>query len=183
MRFDAETPFKLRALVILAGFFAPRKLKHAHNCFSKEDGKLSKWEELEAYARTAKYPGPEFGMYSTAADLSSLCQMMLDGGTFKGRRILSKMSVALMTENHTLNIKSATTQTPANQGLGWGLAGDPMNDFPLTSPGSFGHNGAFGAIIWIDPSIRFIRIFLAHRFGSGNESDVFMAMAGSAVTD
>jgi hypothetical protein len=58
-----------------------------------------------------------------------------------------------------------------------------MNDFPLTSPGSFAYNGAFGAIIWIDPSIRFIRIFPAHTFGSGNESDVFMAMAGSAVTD
>jgi hypothetical protein len=37
--------------------------------------------------------------------------MMLDGGTLKGRRILSKMSVAVMTENHTLGIKSAITQS------------------------------------------------------------------------
>jgi CubicO group peptidase (beta-lactamase class C family) len=163
-------------------FFIPtEKSNRVASIYRLQDGKLSKWEELEAYARAAKYPGPEFGMYSTASDLASLCQMMLDGGTFKGRRILSKMSVALMTENHTLNIKSATTQRPAYQGLGWGLAGDPMNDFPLTSPGSFGHNGAFNAIIWIDPNKRLIRIFLAHRFGFGNESDVFMAMAGSAV--
>ena len=165
-------------------FFIPaEKQSRVASIYRLQDGKLSKWEELEAYARNAKYPGPEFGMYSTASDLASLCQMMLDGGTFKGRRILSKMSVALMTENHTLNIKSAITHLPAYQGLGWGLTGDPMNDFPLTSPGSFGHNGAFNAIIWIDPNKGLVRIFLTHRFGPGNESDVFMAMAGSAVTN
>ncbi|MGH9906803.1 MAG: hypothetical protein ACRD8U_14625 [Pyrinomonadaceae bacterium] len=60
-----------------------------------------------------------------------------------------------------------------------------MSDFPLTSPGSFGHNGAFGAIIWIDPREKLIRIFLEHRFGFFNESNVFMAMAmaGAAVVD
>ena len=162
-------------------FIPPEKLARVASIYRLQDGKLSKWEELETHARNARYPAPEFGMYSTASDLASLCQMMLDGGTFKGRRILSKMSVALMTQNHTLNLKSAVTQMPAYQGLGWGLAGDPMNDFPLTSPGSFGHNGAFGAIIWIDPKERLIRIFLMHRFGPGNESNVFMAMAGSAV--
>jgi CubicO group peptidase (beta-lactamase class C family) len=165
-------------------FFIPaEKQSRVASIYRFQNGKLSEWEEIEAYSRNAKYPGPEFGMYSTASDLASLCQMMLDGGTFKGRRILSKMSVELMTENHTLNIKSAITQRPAYQGLGWGLTGDPMSDFPLTSPGSFGHNGAFGAIIWIDPNKGLIRIFLAHRFGFGNESDVFMAMAGSAVTN
>jgi CubicO group peptidase (beta-lactamase class C family) len=165
-------------------FFIPAEtLSRVASIYRFQNGTLSEWKEIEAYSRDAKYPGPEFGMYSTASDLASLCQMMLDGGTFKARRILSKMSVELMTENHTLNIKSAITQTPAYQGLGWGLAGDPMNDFPLTSPGSFGHNGAFGAIIWIDPNKGLIRIFLTHRFGFGNESDVFMAMAGSAVTN
>ena len=58
-----------------------------------------------------------------------------------------------------------------------------MYDFPLTSPGSFGHNGAFGAIVWIDPKEQLVRIFLEHRFGFFNESNVFMAMAGAAVVD
>lgn len=165
-------------------FFIPAgKQDRVASVYRVQNGKLSKWEEIEAYSRKAKYPGPEFGMYSTASDLAALCQMMLDGGTFKGRRILSPMSVAKMTENHTLHIKSAITQRPAYQGLGWGLSGDPSSDFPLTSTGSFGHNGAFGAIIWIDPDQGLIRIFLEHRFGSDNESNVFMAMAGAAVTN
>jgi CubicO group peptidase (beta-lactamase class C family) len=88
-----------------------------------------------------------------------------------------------MTANQTLNVKSATTEKPAYQGLGWGLYGDPLAAFPLTSPGSFGHNGAFGAMVWIDPDKELIRIFLEHRFGFNNESNLFMAMAGAAVTD
>jgi CubicO group peptidase (beta-lactamase class C family) len=122
-------------------------------------------------------------MYSTASDLAALCQMMLNGGAFKGKRILSPLSVAMMTANQTLHIKSAMTQRPAYHGFGWGLGGDPSGDFPLTSPGSFGHNGAFGAIIWIDPEQALIRIFLEHRFGFENESNVFMGMAGAAVVN
>lgn len=122
-------------------------------------------------------------MYSTASDLAALGRMMLDGGVFNGKRILSRIFVEAMTENHTLNIKSARTQRPAYQGLGWGLSGDPQSDFPLTSTGSFGHKGAFGAIIWIDPKKDLIRKFLERRFGFGNESNIFMAMAGAATTD
>jgi CubicO group peptidase (beta-lactamase class C family) len=165
-------------------FFVPaQKQNRVASIYRLQDGKLNRWEEIEAYARNAKYPGPEFGMYSTAPDLASLCQMMLNGGSFKGKRILSRVSVETMTQNHTLNIKSAITQRPAYQGLGWGLSGDPMDDFPLTWTGSYGHNGAFGAIIWIDPKKELIRIFLEHRFGFNNESNIFMAMAASAVTD
>jgi CubicO group peptidase (beta-lactamase class C family) len=165
-------------------FFVPaEKRNRVASIYRLQDGKLNHWEEIEAYSKNAKYPGPEFGMYSTASDLASLCQMMLNGGTFKGKRILSRMSVETMTENHTRNIKSAISQRPAYQGLGWGLSGDPINDFPLTTPGSFGHNGAFGSIMWVDPKKALIRIFLQHRFGAGNESDIFMGMVGAALTD
>jgi CubicO group peptidase (beta-lactamase class C family) len=167
-----------------SSFFVPaEKQNRLASVYRLQDGKLNRWEEIDAYARKARYPGPEFGMYSTASDLASLCQMMLNGGSFKGKRILSRMSVEAMTQNRTLNLKSAITQRPAYQGLGWGLSGDPMEDFPLTSTGSFGHNGAFGAIIWIDPKKELIRIFLEQRFGFNNESNIFMAMAGSAVID
>jgi CubicO group peptidase (beta-lactamase class C family) len=59
------------------------------------------------------------------------------------------------------------------------LWGDPAEDFPLTTRGIFGHNGAFGGIFWVDPEEGLIRIYLEHVFGSGNESDIFMAMAAT----
>ncbi|HEU4795633.1 MAG TPA: serine hydrolase domain-containing protein, partial [Pyrinomonadaceae bacterium] len=159
-------------------FFIPaEKRERVASLYRRKDGKLERWRELEEYSKRAKYSAPEFGMYSTAADLASLCQLMLNGGTSRGRRIVSPLSVAAMTSNHTMNLLSAVTQRPAHQGLGWGLSGDPMDDFPLTSPGSYGHNGAFGAIVWIDPKHGLVRIFLEHLFGSGNEVATFMAMA------
>jgi CubicO group peptidase (beta-lactamase class C family) len=164
-------------------FIPPDKRNRVAAIYRVRDGKLDRWEEIEENNQRAIYPGPEFAMFSTAPDLLALCRMMLDGGTFKGRRILSRMSVEAMTSNQTLHLKSAVTQRPVHQGLGWGLNGDPLFDFPLTSKGSFGHNGAFGAIIWVDPEKKLIRIFLEHRFGFNNESNLFMAMAGSAVLD
>ena len=85
-------------------FIPPEKQNRVAAIYKVENGKLIRWDELEVYARSAKYPAPEFGMYSTASDLASLCQMMLDGGMFKGRRLLSRLSVEEMTKNQTLNI-------------------------------------------------------------------------------
>ena len=165
-------------------FFIPaEKRNRIAALYRRQDGKLQRWPEIEEYTKRAKYPAPEFGMYSTAIDLAALCEMMLHGGTFRGRRILSPLSVVAMTSNHTMDLRSAITQRPAYQGLGWGLTGDPLSDFPLTSAGSYGHNGAFGSIIWIDPKEGLVRIFLEHLFGAGSEVNIFMAMAGAAVVD
>ena len=167
-----------------SSFYAPaEKQDRLARIYRRRDGKLERWRELEEFARVAKYPGPEFGMYSTASDLAAVGQMMLNGGSYRGRKILSRMSVDVMTANHTLNLESVLTGRPAYQGLGWGIYGDPVTAFPLTTRRSFGHNGAFGAILWIDPEHELIRIFLQHRFGNGNESDLFMAMAGAAVAN
>src|SRR5688572_32077097 len=63
--------------------------------------------ELEEYAKVAKYPGPEFGLYSTASDLAAVGQMMLNGGSYRGTRILSPMSVDVMrSEEHTSELQS-----------------------------------------------------------------------------
>jgi CubicO group peptidase (beta-lactamase class C family) len=165
-----------------SSFFYPfAKQSRMASIYRKQDGKLSKWEELMEYSRKAIYPGPEFGMYSTAADMAAFSQMLLNGGIYKGRRILSRLSVQQMTMNQTLGIPSAVTGRLVVQGLSFGLAGDPLQDFPLTTRGSFGHNGAFGTIFWIDPEEGMIRIFLEQFFGSGNESDLFMAMAAVAA--
>ena len=59
-------------------------------------------------------------MYSTASDLAALCQMMLNGGTFKGRRILSEMSVAADdAESHAQH----KVRSHPNAGISEGSAG------------------------------------------------------------
>ena len=163
-----------------SSFFVPvDKQSRLASVYRIQNDKLAKWEELMAFSRNAKYPGPEFGMYSTASDLAALSEMLLSGGIYKERRILSRLSVQQMTSNQTAGLPSAVTHRMAFQGFGLGLAGDPLEDFPLTSRGSFGHNGAFGGIFWVDPEEGLIRIYLEHVFGSGNETNIFMAMAAT----
>lgn len=165
-------------------FFVPaEKQSRVAAIYRLQENKLARWTEIEAFNRKSIYPAPEFGMYSTATDLFALSQMMLNGGSFNGKRILSRASVIAMTVNQTLGIPTAVTKRPAWQGLGWGVTGDPLEDFPLTSPGSYGHNGAFGSMVWIDPQKDLVRIFLQHRLGPAREIDIFMAMAGAAVVD
>jgi CubicO group peptidase (beta-lactamase class C family) len=180
-RFIAERVFVPLGMKDSSFFYPLAKQSRVASIYRMQNGRLSKWEELMGYSRKAVYPGPEFGMYSTAADLAALSQMMLNGGVYKGRRILSRSSVQLMAANQTLGIASAVTGREVVQGLSWGLFGDPLNDFPLTTRGSFGHNGAFGTIFWIDPEEGLIRIFLEQVFGSGNESDIFLAIAAAAA--
>lgn len=52
---------------------------------------------------------PAVGMFSTALDLVAFYQMMLNAGTYNGKRILSRATVDMMTEVHTgeLSIKQS----------------------------------------------------------------------------
>src|SRR5436305_7027996 len=56
------------------------------------------------------------GLFSTADDLAIFCQMILNGGVYNGRRILSPLAVATMTQPR------AVAESGAARGLGWDIA-------------------------------------------------------------
>jgi uncharacterized protein YbbC (DUF1343 family)/CubicO group peptidase (beta-lactamase class C family) len=106
------------------------------------------------------------GLFSTADDLSIFAQMILNGGSYRGARILSPLAVDKMT----------TPETPPNaqavRGLGWDIdtpfASNRGELFPV---GSFGHTGFTGTSIWIDPFSKTYVILLTssvHPYGKGN---------------
>jgi CubicO group peptidase (beta-lactamase class C family) len=70
--------------------FLPMKQKQPvfQRCITSEKGQLAK-DVMDVTRPNQKYSAPEFGMFSTAEDLRHYCQMMLDRGSWKGRRILS----------------------------------------------------------------------------------------------
>lgn len=97
------------------------------------------------------------GLFSTADDLAVYCQMLLDRGIFKGRRILSPLSVERMTEVFP-------GASFAGRGLGWDLdSGYATNGGDLFGPRSFGHTGYTGTSVWVDPETRTFLIFLTNR--------------------
>jgi CubicO group peptidase (beta-lactamase class C family) len=129
----------------------------------------------------AKYSGPEFAMYSTAADLFAFYQMMLNNGAWNGKRLLSKAAVDVMTMSHTGDLKAG--HLPGTGfGLTWEVLKDPVGLVTLLSPGTFGHGGAFGTHGWIDRQKDLVGVFLVQR-GSNDAKNAFFQLAGSAVVE
>src|SRR5437764_222581 len=107
------------------------------------------------------------GLFSTADDLAIYCQMILNGGEYNGVRILSPMSVALMTRPHVVG------EDGSARGLGWDIATSFSSNrgdlFPL---GSFGHTGFTGTSLWIDPASESFVVFLSNRVHPDGKGDV-----------
>jgi CubicO group peptidase (beta-lactamase class C family) len=133
------------------------------------------------FRRNAKYAGPELAVYSTAPDLAAFYQMMLNKGSYNGRRLLSPASVEVMTMVQTGELKAGWV-IGTGFGLTWEVTKDPIGQLTFLSPGTFHHGGAFGTFGWIDPKKDLIGVFLIQ--WSGNRQDVrdaFVEMAGAAV--
>jgi uncharacterized protein YbbC (DUF1343 family)/CubicO group peptidase (beta-lactamase class C family) len=107
------------------------------------------------------------GLFSTADDLAIFCQMIMNGGEYGGVRILSPMSVALMTRPR------AVTENGSARGLGWDIASSfSTNRGDLFPPGSFGHTGFTGTSIWLDPASETFVVFLSNRVHPDGKGDV-----------
>jgi uncharacterized protein YbbC (DUF1343 family)/CubicO group peptidase (beta-lactamase class C family) len=116
------------------------------------------------------------GLFSTAADLSRFCRMLLGGGRLDGVRVLSAATVALM----------IAPATPAGmrdvRGLGWDLDSSfSTNRGELFPIGSFGHTGFTGTSLWIDPASGSYVVFLSNRVHPDGKGDV-NALRGRVAT-
>jgi len=106
------------------------------------------------------------GLFSTARDLAIYCQMILNGGGFRGVRILSPLGVRRMVESRGLPFQEM-------RGLGWDInTGYSSNRGDLFPIGSFGHTGFTGTSFWIDPTSQTFVIFLSNRVHPDGRGDV-----------
>ncbi|MEK8034848.1 serine hydrolase domain-containing protein [Ideonella sp. DXS29W] len=95
------------------------------------------------------------GLVSTAMDFARFAQMLRNGGTLDGQRILSPKTIAFMTSDHVgANIIRTPLYLPG-PGYGFGLgfavrtaAGEAVNP---SEPGTYHWNGAAGTLFWVDP--------------------------------
>ncbi|WP_128545196.1 serine hydrolase domain-containing protein [Larkinella soli] len=119
------------------------------------------------------------GLSSTLYDYAIFLQMMLNGGEYNGKRILSPVSVRMMTMN----------QTPAipNQrfGLGFGIASDREEARIGVSEGSFSWSGYFGTVYWVDPKEKIVALIFTQKVPNSYRdlADKFRALLYQAITD
>jgi uncharacterized protein YbbC (DUF1343 family) len=124
------------------------------------------------------------GLFSTAADLSTFCRMLLNGGSYNGVRVLAPLTVARMTT------PASAPGDPNVRGLGWDIDSSfSSNRGELLPIGSFGHTGFTGTSIWIDPVTRAFVVFLSNRLHPDGKGDVtplrarVASVVASAITD
>jgi CubicO group peptidase (beta-lactamase class C family) len=98
---------------------------------------------------------PWGGMITSPADFARYCQMMLNGGSLDGVRILSPAAVRAMTTNQLAFMPKIPDEDRRSKpwGLGWRLnwPGHSSNFGDLLGTRAFGHWGATGTVCWIDP--------------------------------
>ena len=107
---------------------------------------------------------PGAGLWSTAADLLAFGRAMLNGGTLDGARVLGPRSVELMTREHTRGIlEQGMPPREPRYGLGWSARGGSGR--AITSPSAFGHGGATGTQLTVDPELDLVFVYLTNQWG------------------
>lgn len=105
------------------------------------------------------------GIFSTAGDFARFAQMLCNGGSLNGRRILGRKTVELMTANHMVTLPN---NQAATRQKGFGLGVEVTTDLGRmsipSSVGQFGWYGAATTYCQIDPKERIVAIALAQHF-------------------
>jgi CubicO group peptidase (beta-lactamase class C family) len=123
-------------------------------------------DSLRCVDRTEKSPFLDASMYSgggglvgTIDDYMKFCEMLHQGGTLNGERLLSSSNNAFMMRNHLAgDIASMGPKSFAEQpmeGMGFGIGGavvlDPARARTPGSVGDFSWGGMASTFFWIDP--------------------------------
>jgi len=132
----------------------------------KTDGKMLCGVVHDPLARLQKGISGNAGLFSNLDDLAVMVQMIMNGGEYNGVRILSPLTVNLMTKIYEPVQKSG-------RGLGWDIASDYMGQrgdiFPI---GSYGHTGFTGTSIIVDPYSQTQLIILSNRVHPDGKGEI-----------
>jgi CubicO group peptidase (beta-lactamase class C family) len=105
------------------------------------------------------------GIFSTAGDYARFAQMLCNGGTLDGQRILGRKTIELMTADHMVTLPN---QQAASRQKGFGFGVEVTTSLgQLSVPSSIGQFGWYGAATTycqIDPKERIVAIALAQHF-------------------
>jgi CubicO group peptidase (beta-lactamase class C family) len=120
------------------------------------------------------------GLYSTAGDYLRFAQMLLNGGTLEGVRILAPATVELMRSNHlaphlqTGEFGIGIQRMRPGFGFGYDVAvfEDPAKAASVVGRGTYLWDGAAGTFFWIDPTNDLIFIGMIQRRGGPNAPPV-----------
>ncbi len=117
------------------------------------------------YRAQRKYLSGGGGLVSTARDYSRFCQMLINGGTLQGTRVLRSETVREMTTNQLpAEALPMSLNGFAQPGLGFGLGVSVRLNAKSSKPdfasGEYGWSGAASTYFWVAPGSELLVIVL-----------------------
>jgi len=131
--------------------------------------------------RTKTYFSGGGGLSSTIYDYAIFLQMLLNGGEYNGKRLLSRNTVRIMTMNQIGDIDFGNNKF----GLGFAIVTEKSSGESPSQAGTFSWGGAFSTSYWVDPKEKMIVQFYRQLWGTthGDLSEKFKVLAYSALND
>lgn len=98
------------------------------------------------------------GLFANAWDVAAVFQMLLQGGTYNGKRFFKKETVGYFTAYHSsISRRGLGFDKPEADANDAGPAGERSSGY------AFGHQGFTGTCAWADPESGVVFVFLSNR--------------------
>ena len=109
---------------------------------------------------------------STALDYLRFAQMLVNGGTLDGKRLLSRKTVELMASDQLgPEVRTRTTNAILTEGYSFGLGFAVRSQTGIApvagTTGDYNWSGAYGTFFWIDPKEEMAVVYMVATPGEG----------------
>ena len=151
---------------------APDKVDRFASCYERN---LSKEMVLNDDGQDSRFRDTTFfsgggGLLSTVGDYYRFAQMLANGGTLDGQRIIGSRTLDFMTRNHLPGgvdmgeFATGSFSETAYEGVGFGLGFatklDPVANGHPASKGTFYWGGLASTLFWVDPEEELVVVFM-----------------------
>jgi len=166
------TLFEPLGMVDTSFNISPDKLSRFGSCYQRN---MKKELVLQDDGQASDYVGRTLfsgggGLLSTLGDYNRFCQMLLNGGSLDGQRIIGSRTLDFMTGNHLpggadmSQFATGSFSETGYEGVGFGLGFANkldvfQNGFPASN-GSFFWGGLASTLFWVDPAEELVVIFM-----------------------
>ncbi|MBO9562218.1 MAG: serine hydrolase [Niastella sp.] len=121
------------------------------------------------------------GLSSTIYDYALFLQMLLNGGEYNGKRLLSRNSVRMMTMNQIGDVSRGINKF----GLGFGITTEKGSAAMPTQEGTFDWGGMFATTYWVDPKEKLVGLLYRNVYPTkwGSLGNIYKVLVYQAIND
>ena len=121
---------------------------------------------LHAAGKPLKFECGGGCLVSTATDYLRFAQMLANGGSLDGKRLLARKTLEMMTSDQLgSEVRGRTTSSVLNEGYSFGLGFAVRSQTGIAayagSAGDYTWGGAFGTYFWVDPKEQLAVVLMA----------------------